>query len=132
MHRKKILHFLIQRVLLSILNNSACLQFEKISLHSWSERHQAKGRHIRCGGGKCKFSQLCKQRVALKHILMVDTAGTKTSPIPKGQFVRNKEFINIGIKIDFLFDFVYLTLYVPSTIFQLNRDGSSQVEPALS
>ena len=29
----------------------------------------------------------------------------------------------------FLFD---LTLYVPSTIFQLNRDGSSWVEPVLS
>ena len=29
----------------------------------------------------------------------------------------------------FLFD---LILYVPSTIFQLNRDGSSWVEPVLS
>ena len=29
----------------------------------------------------------------------------------------------------FLFDFI---LYVPSTIFQLNRDGSSWVEPVLS
>ena len=29
----------------------------------------------------------------------------------------------------FLFD---LILYVPSTIFQLNRDGSSKVEPVLS
>ena len=29
----------------------------------------------------------------------------------------------------FLFD---LILYVPSTIFQLNRDGSSRVEPVLS
>ena len=30
---------------------------------------------------------------------------------------------------DSLFDFI---LYVPSTIFQLNRDGSSWVEPVLS
>ena len=28
--------------------------------------------------------------------------------------------------------FVVLTLYVPSTIFQLDRDGSSWVEPVLS
>ena len=45
-----------------------------------------------CGGRKCKFSQLCKRRVALKHILMVDSARTKTSSIPKGQFVRNKDY----------------------------------------
>ena len=31
-----------------------------------------------------------------------------------------------------LFNFFYLILYVPSTIFQLNRDGSSWVEPVLS
>ena len=41
---------------------------------------------------KCKFSQLCKWRVALKHILMVDLVGTKTSRIPKGQFVQNKDY----------------------------------------
>ena len=35
----------------------------------------------------------------------------------------------IPTKILFLFD---LILYVPSTIFQLNRDGSSWVEPVLS
>ena len=34
-----------------------------------------------------------------------------------------------GLRGDFLFD---LILYVPSTIFQLNRDGSSWVEPVLS
>ena len=28
--------------------------------------------------------------------------------------------------------FFYLILHVPSTIFQLNRDGSSGVEPVLS
>ena len=28
--------------------------------------------------------------------------------------------------------FFYLILYVPSTIFQLNRDGSSWVEPVLN
>ena len=31
----------------------------------------------------------------------------------------------------FLICFFYLILYVPSTIFQLNRDGSSWVEPVL-
>ena len=31
----------------------------------------------------------------------------------------------------FLF-FFYLILYIPSTIFQLYRDGSSRVEPVLS
>ena len=31
-----------------------------------------------------------------------------------------------------LFDLFDLILYVPSTIFQLNRDGSSWVEPVLS
>ena len=34
-----------------------------------------------------------------------------------------------GINLFFLFD---LILYVPSTIFQLYRDGSSWVEPVLS
>ena len=33
------------------------------------------------------------------------------------------------LQVLFLFD---LILYVPSTIFQLNRDGSSWVEPAIS
>ena len=51
-----------------------------------------KGDTLGCGGRKRKFSQLCKWRVALKHILMVDTVGTKTSQIPKGQFVRNKDY----------------------------------------
>ena len=41
---------------------------------------------------KCKFSLLCKRRVALKHILMVDSVRTKISRIPKGQFVRNKDY----------------------------------------
>ena len=36
---------------------------------------------------------------------------------------------SVQMKILFLFD---LILYVPSTIFQLNRDGSSWVEPVLS
>ena len=36
---------------------------------------------------------------------------------------------NYALKDDVLFD---LILYVPSTIFQLNRDGSSWVEPVLS
>ena len=38
-------------------------------------------------------------------------------------------FIHDFIKFVFLFD---LILYVPSTIFQLNRDGSSWDEPVLS
>ena len=33
------------------------------------------------------------------------------------------------LSLDILFDFI---LYVPSTIFQLCRDGSSWVEPVLS
>ena len=40
-----------------------------------------------------------------------------------------KSKIRVGNSIHFLFDFI---LYVPSTIFQLNRDGSSWVEPVLS
>ena len=36
---------------------------------------------------------------------------------------------NVDLNIFVLFD---LILYVPSTIFQLNRDGSSWVEPVLS
>ena len=35
----------------------------------------------------------------------------------------------VSISFECLFD---LVLYVPSTIFQLNRDGSSWVEPVLS
>ena len=31
-------------------------------------------------------------RVALKHILVVDSARTKTSRIPKGQYVLNKDY----------------------------------------
>ena len=38
-------------------------------------------------------------------------------------------FLNQNISLFVLFD---LSLYVPSTIFQLNRDGSSWVEPVLS
>ena len=75
-------------------------------------------------GRKCKFSQLCKRQDALKHILMVDSVESKTSCIAKGQFVPNKDY-----QYKILFD---LILYVPSTIFQLNRDGSSRVEPVLS
>ena len=42
-------------------------------------------------------------------------------------FAGGKENINL-----FLFCLFDLILYVPSTIFQLNRDGSSWVEPVLS
>ena len=41
---------------------------------------------------------------------------------------NTKKFMQ-GLEVDFLFD---LILYGPSTIFQLNRDGSSWVEPVLS
>ena len=37
-----------------------------------------------------------------------------------------------AILVEGLFVLFDLILYVPSTIFQLNRDGSSLVEPALS
>ena len=38
-------------------------------------------------------------------------------------------FLTFTLSVYVLFD---LILYVPSTIFQLNRDGSPWVEPALS
>ena len=45
-------------------------------------------------------------------------------------FIFLDSFILISFfSINVLFD---LILYVPSTIFQLNRDGSSWVEPVLS
>ena len=45
--------------------------------------------------------------------------------------MKEKKNCRQDLKEDFvcLFD---LILYVPSTIFQLNRDGSSWVEPVLS
>ena len=52
-----------------------------------------------------------------------------------GGIIRPKLYLvamileNSTIHILILFD---LILYVPSTIFQLNRDGSSWVEPVLS
>ena len=44
--------------------------------------------------------------------------------------VLNSAYISETLLL--LFFFIYLILYVPSTIFQLNRDGSSWVEPVLS
>ena len=42
-------------------------------------------------------------------------------------------FVYRSLPIPFcVIGFFYLNLYVPSTIFQLNRDGSSWVEPVLS
>ena len=67
--------------------------------------------------------------------------------VAEGQFQEELEFLMLSneelsillgrpdpvkytvILVDCLFD---LILYVPSTIFQLNRDGSSWVEPVLS
>ena len=44
----------------------------------------------------------------------------------------NQNFNGDWIKFCFFFCLFDLILYVPSTIFQLNRDGSSWVEPVLS
>ena len=46
-----------------------------------------------------------------------------------GQNLASIAFISFPKLVVLLFD---LILYVPSTIFQLNRDGSSWVEPVLS
>ena len=48
--------------------------------------------------------------------------------------VLNSAFISetLFFFVFFCFLFFYLILYVPSTIFQLNRDGSSWDEPVLS
>ena len=43
--------------------------------------------------------------------------------------IFQRKIVNIFLPISFLFD---LILYVPSTIFQLNRDGSSWIEPVVS
>ena len=40
--------------------------------------------------------------------------------------------ISWGSFVFFVFSFFYLIIYIPSTIFQLNRNGSSWVEPVLS
>ena len=50
--------------------------------------------------------------------------------------IFERKIVNIFLPISFnmlcFFFFFDLILYVPSTIFQLNRDGSSWVEPVLS
>ena len=38
----------------------------------------------------------------------------------------------LGMGLPVFFSLFYLILYLPTTIFQLKRDGSSWVEPALS
>ena len=58
-----------------------------------------------CGGRKCKLSQLCKRRVALEHILIVDSAGMIPRAYQKDNLFEIR-IINIEIKIVFLFDFV--------------------------
>ena len=45
------------------------------------------------------------------------------------EHLQQNNFQLIHALLFFLFD---LILYVPSTIFQLNRDGSSRIEPVLS
>ena len=51
-------------------------------------------------------------------------------PTKSGMAMHEFDFEQCGIQwVRILFD---LILYVPSTIFQLNRDGSSWVEPVLS
>ena len=50
-------------------------------------------------------------------------------------FLSPKSYLTSGYDIIFWHDMICLfdlILYVPSTIFQLNRDGSSLVEPTLS
>ena len=51
-----------------------------------------------------------------------------------GFFLWNGTSVAFKIQSEIMILFVlfYLILYVPSTIFQLNRDGSSWVEPVLS
>ena len=48
---------------------------------------------------------------------------------PKIEFIA---YIYILLQISKIFVLFDLILYIPSTIFQLNRDGSSWVEPVLS
>ena len=45
----------------------------------------------------------------------------------KGQILTHDTYL-----LDILMSLFDLILYVPSTIFQLNKDGSSWVEPVLS
>ena len=59
------------------------------------------------------------------HADLIFNEKSKTINIRKGMFLN----INCLAIYVCLFD---LILYVPSTIFQLNRDGSSWVEPVLS
>ena len=54
---------------------------------------------------------------------------SKVCQISFHQYSQCFDFKKLSIKVLRLFD---LILYVPSTIFQLNRDGSSWVEPVLS
>ena len=62
----------------------------------------------------CKQTMLIDENVSLPELPLFDGVGLS----------------NIVVTCYFvLFD---LILYVPSTIFQLNRDGSSWVEPVLS
>ena len=76
------IHSLINQHVYTLKNSTA---FMVVTAPGLRKTHKVWGR-------KYKFSQLCKRRLALKHILMVDSAGTKTSRIPKGQIVRNKDY----------------------------------------
>ena len=63
------------------------------------------------------YTLALKETESINFIWKEDSEWTKCDDICNGRFV----FV--------LFGFI---LYVPSTIFQLNRDGSSWVEPVLS
>ena len=61
------------------------------------------------------------------HMYYIRVKEGKNEKLKKESIMRIS--ILISIYTVFLFD---LILYVPSTIFQLNREGSSWVEPVLS
>ena len=61
---------------------------------------------------------------------MKDNTSSEVSTLHKAAQILPKEYLNINHALFVcLFDMI---LYVPSTIFQLNRDGFSWVEPVLS
>ena len=99
------------------LNNSARLHFEK--------KYCIHGRRL-------KDDTLDGEGELLWNIFgWLTQRGQRPPAYQKGNLFEIRS-INIGIKLDFCLILFDLILYVPSTIFQLNRDGSSWVEPVLS
>ena len=73
----------------------------------------------------------------LPNCQRVDNAASLWKVIYQGVFniyilTTNNIFGCVPNGIKYCYLFVCLILYVPSTIFQLNRDGSTSVEPVLS